>query len=168
MHQGWSQRLLSQKIDIYLTKFFSHFCRGSLSSYAYILMLIYYLQQVQPPVVPVLQELHDGPDKPVNTIDGWNAWFFSDLEKLFTVWPGANRNQMSVGELWLGFLKFYAGEFDDARLVVSTRMGRQLSKFEKMWNSPCIAIEDPFDLNHNLGAGISRKSKSVEKSRRYF
>ena len=122
-------------------------------------MLIYYLQQVQPPVVPVLQELHDGPDKPVNTIDGWNAWFFSDLEKIFSVWPGANRNQMSVGELWLGFLKFYAGEFDDARLVVSTRMGRQLSKFEKMWNSPCIAIEDPFDLNHNLGAGISRKSK---------
>ena len=99
----------------------------------------------------------------LSTIDGWNAWFFSDLEKLFSVWPGANRNQMSVGELWLGFLKFYAGEFDDARLVVSTRMGRQLSKFEKMWNSPCIAIEDPFDLNHNLGAGISRKSKSVEK-----
>jgi hypothetical protein len=32
-------------------------------------------------------------------------------------------------------------------------------QFEKMWNSPCIAIEDPFELNHNLGAGISRKSK---------
>ena len=70
---------------------------------------------------------------------------------------------MSVAELWMGFLNFYAGDFDDARLVVCTRMSRQLSKFEKMWNSPCIAIEDPFDLNHNLGAGISRKSKSVEK-----
>ena len=66
---------------------------------------------------------------------------------------------MSVAELWMGFLNFYAGDFDDARLVVCTRMSRQLSKFEKMWNSPCIAIEDPFDLNHNLGAGISRKSK---------
>ena len=31
--------------------------RGSLSSYAYILMMLYYLQQVQPPVIPVLQEV---------------------------------------------------------------------------------------------------------------
>ncbi len=29
--------------------------RGSLSSYAYILMLLHFLQQRQPPVVPVLQ-----------------------------------------------------------------------------------------------------------------
>ena len=26
-----------------------------------------------------------------------------------------------------------------------------------MWLSPCIAIEDPFELSHNLGAGVSRK-----------
>lgn len=31
--------------------------RGSLSSYAYILMVIYFLQQVDPPVLPVLQEV---------------------------------------------------------------------------------------------------------------
>jgi terminal uridylyltransferase len=31
--------------------------RGSLSSYAYILMLLYYLQQTNPPVVPCLQEV---------------------------------------------------------------------------------------------------------------
>ena len=92
-------------------------------------------------------------------MDGWNAWFYSDLDRLRSVWSGLDRNKMSVAELWMGFLNFYAGDFDDARLVVSIRMSRHLSKFEKMWNSPCIAIEDPFDLNHNLGAGISRKSK---------
>lgn len=32
--------------------------RGSLSSYAYTLMVIHYLQQVKPPVIPVLQEVH--------------------------------------------------------------------------------------------------------------
>jgi hypothetical protein len=32
--------------------------RGSLSSYAYILMAIYFLQQCNPPVIPVLQEVH--------------------------------------------------------------------------------------------------------------
>jgi hypothetical protein len=31
--------------------------RGSLSSYAYTLMVIHYLQQVKPPVIPVLQEV---------------------------------------------------------------------------------------------------------------
>ena len=134
--------------------------RGSLSSYAYILMLLYYLQQVQPPIIPVLQELTNDNDKPVKTVDGWNAWFYDDLQRLKDVWPGLGRNKMSVAELWLGFLSFYAVEFDDIRQVICTRMSRPLSKFEKMWNSPCIAIEDPFDLSHNLGAGISRRSKS--------
>ena len=45
------------------------------------------------------------------------------------------------------------------RYVVSIRQSKLLTKFEKMWTSPCIAIEDPFELSHNLGAGISRKSK---------
>ena len=50
--------------------------------------------------------------------------------------------------------------FGGRRLVVSIRQSRPLTKFEKMWNSPCIAIEDPFELSHNLGAGISRKSEN--------
>lgn len=31
--------------------------RGSLSSYAYTLMVLYFLQQRNPPVIPVLQEV---------------------------------------------------------------------------------------------------------------
>ncbi len=31
--------------------------RGSLSSYAYIIIVIYFLQQCNPPVLPVLQEV---------------------------------------------------------------------------------------------------------------
>ena len=34
--------------------------RGSLSSYAYTLLLIYYLQRCKPAVLPVLQELDEG------------------------------------------------------------------------------------------------------------
>ena len=41
------------------------------------------------------------------------------------------------------------------------RQSQDLTKFEKMWISPCIAIEDPFELSHNLGAGISRKSECL-------
>ena len=31
---------------------------GGLSSYAYILMLLHYLQRTDPPVIPVLQQVH--------------------------------------------------------------------------------------------------------------
>ena len=54
------------------------------------------------------------------------------------------------------FLRFSG--FNEKNLVVCVRQQKPLTKFEKMWNSPCIAIEDPFDLEHNLGAGLSRKS----------
>ena len=45
----------------YMVKLFAKICdigdasRGSLSSYAYILMLIHYLQRCSPPVIPILQ-----------------------------------------------------------------------------------------------------------------
>jgi DNA polymerase sigma len=47
----------------YMIKRFAKVCdmcdasRGSLSSYAYIIMVIYFLQQCSPPVLPVLQEV---------------------------------------------------------------------------------------------------------------
>jgi len=111
--------------------------------------------------------------KPKNIVDGWNAWFFDDLNKLKDVWPYLGENRQSVGTLWLGFLDYYARCFDDKNEVVCIRQSRPLSKFEKMWNSPCIAIEDPFDLSHNLGAGISRKmnlyiKKAFVKTRNHF
>ena len=76
---------------------------GSLSSYAYILLLLHYLQQVKPPVIPVLQQVSFGicPSVCVSIlfpsilsnqiggggsvdVDGWNFWFyrFSDLSQL--------------------------------------------------------------------------------------
>lgn len=96
-------------------------------------------------------------------------------------------NRESVGELWLGLLRFYTEEFDFKEHVISIRQRKRLTTFEKQWTSKCIAIEgadtcvlvdfaqlllpdatfftpiffpDPFDLNHNLGAGVSRKSKN--------
>ena len=78
---------------------------GSLSSYAYILLLLHYLQQVKPPVIPVLQQVSfdtvccvciaicpSHADILSNQIgegghvdvDGWNCWFyrFRDLSQL--------------------------------------------------------------------------------------
>lgn len=70
-------------------------------------------------------------------------------------------NKLSEEELWLSFLRFYTEQFDWGKYVVCTRHRKPLTRFEKMWmgNSRRFAIEDPFDLDHNLGGALSRKSK---------
>ena len=50
--------------------------RGFLSSYAYILMVIYYLQHTKPAVLPCLQQM--GPPRPSRMVDSWDAQFFED------------------------------------------------------------------------------------------
>ncbi|XP_056018011.1 terminal uridylyltransferase 7-like isoform X5 [Ostrea edulis] len=151
------------KVLGYAFKVFAKICeigdasRGSLSSYAYILMLIYYLQQCNPPVLPVLQELHSESEKPENVVEGWNAWYFDDIEALPKLWKHHGKNNASVGELWTGLFRFYTEDFKMDECVVCIRQQETLTKFEKLWNGKCIAIEDPFDLSHNLGGGLSRK-----------
>ncbi|XP_041436095.1 terminal uridylyltransferase 7 isoform X2 [Xenopus laevis] len=147
----------------YILKVFTKTCdigdasRGSLSSYAYTLMVLYFLQQRNPPVIPVLQEIYKGRKKPEIIVDGWNVYFFDKLHDLANHWPEIGTNKESVGELWLGLLRFYTEEFDFKEHVISIRRKSLLTTFKKQWTSKYIVIEDPFDLNHNLGAGLSRK-----------
>ncbi|KAE8633221.1 hypothetical protein XENTR_v10001819 [Xenopus tropicalis] len=147
----------------YIMKVFTKMCdigdasRGSLSSYAYTLMVLYFLQQRNPPVIPVLQEICKGQKKPEIIVDGWNVYFFDKLDELASHWPEFGQNKESVGELWLGLLRFYTEDFDFKEHVISIRRKNLLTTFKKQWTSKYIVIEDPFDLNHNLGAGLSRK-----------
>ncbi|XP_051028780.1 terminal uridylyltransferase 7 [Acomys russatus] len=147
----------------YTMKVFTKMCdigdasRGSLSSYAYTLMVLYFLQQRSPPVIPVLQEIYKGEKKPEILVDGWNIYFFDQINELPTYWPEYGKNTESVGQLWLGLLRFYTEEFDFKEHVISIRRKSLLTTFKKQWTSKYIVIEDPFDLNHNLGAGLSRK-----------
>uniref|UniRef100_H3DEU5 Terminal uridylyl transferase 7 n=1 Tax=Tetraodon nigroviridis TaxID=99883 RepID=H3DEU5_TETNG len=151
------------KVLCYVMKVFAKMCdigdasRGSLSSYAYTLMALFFLQQRNPPVIPVLQEIYDGQKKPELLVDGWNVYFYEDLKALSGRWPQVGRNTETVGELWLGLLRFYTEEFDFREHVVCIRQHARLTTFNKQWTSKYIVIEDPFDLNHNLGAGLSRK-----------
>ncbi|XP_023799417.1 terminal uridylyltransferase 7 [Cyanistes caeruleus] len=147
----------------YTMKVFTKICdigdasRGSLSSYAYTLMVLYFLQQRNPPVIPVLQEIYKETKKPEILVDGWNVYFFDKIEELSVVWPDYGKNTESTGQLWLGLLRFYTEEFDFKEHVICIRRKNLLTTFKKQWTSKYIVIEDPFDLNHNLGAGLSRK-----------
>lgn len=153
---------LRAKMLGYMIKRFAKVCdmcdasRGSLSSYAYILMVIYFLQQCSPPVLPVLQELSGTQTKPQRLVEDCDTYFYDDLSNLEKVWPGYGKNTSTVGELWIQLLRFYGAEFDFEKHVISIRQSAPLLRFEKLWTSKCMAIEDPFDLSHNLGVGLSR------------
>ncbi|XP_009068180.1 PREDICTED: terminal uridylyltransferase 7, partial [Acanthisitta chloris] len=115
--------------------------RGSLSSYAYTLMVLYFLQQRNPPVIPVLQEIYKEPKKPEILVDGWNVYFFDKIEELSVVWPDYGKNTESVGQLWLGLLRFYTEEFDFKEHVICIRRRNLLTTFKKQWTSKYIVIE---------------------------
>lgn len=112
-----------------------------MSSYAFTLLTLHFLQQRKPPVIPVLQELHDGKEPPQQMIAGWNAWFFSDLESLHEKWPYTAANKESVSELFVGFLKYFGETFKFEESVICTRRLRPMTRLEKMWTGKRLAIE---------------------------
>ncbi|KAK6054997.1 PAP/25A associated domain protein, partial [Cooperia oncophora] len=125
--------------------------RGSLSSYAFIILLLHYLQNCDPPVLPRLQEDFRDPSMQPIIVENCDVYFHRE------VIPGWSKNMKTIGELFVGFLDYYA-RFDFGTQVVQIRRKKPLLKMEKDWNRS-ICIEDPFDLHHNLGSGVSRKSR---------
>uniref|UniRef100_A0A0N4V7Z6 PAP-associated domain-containing protein n=1 Tax=Enterobius vermicularis TaxID=51028 RepID=A0A0N4V7Z6_ENTVE len=101
---------------------------GWLSSYAYIIMLLHFLQRLERPVLPFLQQVVE------------------------FIWLAPN--SQSVAELWLEFFAYYAWKFDYVNEVVQIRHPKVLVKKRKGWDSSPFAVEDPFVLNHNLAATV--------------
>ncbi|CAF3671145.1 unnamed protein product [Rotaria socialis] len=135
---------------------------GTLSSYAYTIMVIHFLQQIQPPVVPVLQQVLRDPksiESPITqTCVGWNVYFYNDLTKLSKLWNNYGLNKLSSGDLWIEFLRYYTERFDYNKNIVTIRQFKPLLRRENGWLRPTIAIEDPFMLTHNLAAKLSVKN----------
>lgn len=136
-----------------------------------------------PPVLPCLQQLNrDRLPKHATEliIDGWDCWFNRVLEEpsgfkaLASQWPHLHTNKQSVGQLWLGFLRYYTETFNWADHVVCIRQSdTPLVRKQKNWTKHRLAIEDPFELSHNLAAGVSHKMglyilKSFAKARSIF
>lgn len=100
--------------------------KGSLSSYAYILMLLHYLQQCNPPVIPVLQTLYTDNKPPEKIVDGWNCWFQSDLKKIVggrtLVIHCSKARSQEGGWGWVWVKKWYYSSVAQRRLFVWGRV----------------------------------------------
>ncbi|KAF9964840.1 hypothetical protein BGZ70_005833 [Mortierella alpina] len=178
---------------------------GSLSSYAYVLLVIHVLQKRG--VLPNLQAIVTGNGSiPFWPCQGFNRYFFEDIPNLMRYWqPTPEALSQSVGELLYEFFRYYASEFRYANQVVSIRSGGLLTKEAKEWtkdftqaqqqqqqqqqqqppqqpsesstetdsqvetpppadakpvvkNRYLFCIEDPFELDHNVGRPVDRYS----------
>ncbi|KAJ7115558.1 hypothetical protein C8R43DRAFT_1038814 [Mycena crocata] len=143
--------------------------KGTLSSYGYVLLVIYFLVHVKnPPVLPNLQQMP--PLRPITKEDthlaGYNTWFFDDIELLRTRWHSENNE--SVAELLIDFFRYYARDFSYNTGVASIRAGL-LKKSTKGWQNDLstsryhdsrernrLCIEDPFELDFNVGRCVTK------------
>ncbi|PAV59043.1 hypothetical protein WR25_10754 [Diploscapter pachys] len=124
--------------------------QGSLSSYAWIIMLLYYLQTLRPfGLIPILQESQSGTGP--RMVHGWNVAY-----SLYVDPSHCSKLNGSVYDLFLGFLHFYANQFNFADLMVQVAY-RRIQPKPFNWKKFAMAIEDPFEKTHNLAQGISEQ-----------
>lgn len=126
--------------------------KGTLSSYTLVLMVLHYLQTLREPVLPSLQRAHPESFDPIMDIDK-----VPDGPR--NIPPYVSRNQSSLGELLLGFLRYYATEFSWDKHVISVREATTLPKNNSQeWRNKFICVEEPFERN-NVARAVHEKMK---------
>ncbi|CAN8286274.1 unnamed protein product [Cochlearia groenlandica] len=135
--------------------------QGTLSSYAYVLMCIHFLQTRRQPILPCLQEME--PTYSVR-VDNIRCSYFDNVERLGNF---GSSNRETISELVWGFFNYWAYGHDYANTVVSVRTGSILGKRDKDWtrrvgnDRHLICIEDPFETSHDLGRVVDKFSIRV-------
>uniref|UniRef100_A0AC35UDN0 PAP-associated domain-containing protein n=1 Tax=Rhabditophanes sp. KR3021 TaxID=114890 RepID=A0AC35UDN0_9BILA len=125
--------------------------KSSFTSYSLVLMVIHYLQSGIPvKILPSLQNMF--PERFNNKCDVRNLNVALSLDLPPTDKWKFN-SDISLGEMLLGFFKYYATEFDYDEDAISVRLGTKLTR-KDMFNSDvphnmksqwrCICIEEPF------------------------
>ncbi|KAF9054216.1 hypothetical protein BJ165DRAFT_694178 [Panaeolus papilionaceus] len=142
--------------------------KGTLSSYGYVLLVIYFLVHVKnPPVLPNLQQMP--PLRPISNEDthlnGHNIWFFDDIDLLRQRWHSENTE--TVAELLIDFFRYYSRDFSYNTGVASIRAGL-LKKDSKGWQNELtgnrydsrernrLCIEDPFEVDFNVARCVTK------------
>ncbi|KAF9910467.1 hypothetical protein EC991_006522 [Linnemannia zychae] len=140
---------------------------GYLSSYALVMMLIVFLQDVtKPPMLPKLQQ-REPRQMVAYSLEGHDCSFDRGWSNYRTF---ASRNTKSTGELFIDFCRFYGFQFNYATQEVNPRFGaiqpRSFSPPQhnstgsqpKVWS---MCILDPFVCGRNV-AGNCRNRNVVQ------
>ncbi|XP_044132056.1 poly(A) RNA polymerase GLD2 isoform X1 [Bufo gargarizans] len=126
--------------------------RGTLSSYSLVLMVLHYLQTLPEPVLPSLQK---------NYPECFNPAMQLHLVHLAprNIPLYASKNESSLGDLLVGFLKYFAIEFDWKNKMISVREGKAVHRTDGIeWRNKYICVEEPFDRT-NAARAVHEKPK---------
>lgn len=118
---------------------------GTLSSYSLVLMMIHFLQcGCDPPVLPSLQE--EFPE--YFEVDS-NVNELATFEPACVIPCNKSGNKVSIGELLVGFFRYFAETFSWDLDVMSVRLGCTLAKKQlPEFKTKYICIEEPFNLSN--------------------
>ncbi|XP_072462531.1 poly(A) RNA polymerase GLD2 isoform X1 [Notamacropus eugenii] len=126
--------------------------RGTLNSYSLVLMVLHYLQTLPEPILPSLQK---------NYPESFSSSMQLHLvhQAPCTIPPYLSKNGSALGDLLLGFLKYYATEFDWNNKMISVREAKALPRPDGVeWRNKFICVEEPFD-GTNTARAVHEKQK---------
>uniref|UniRef100_A0A8B9P6Y7 polynucleotide adenylyltransferase n=1 Tax=Apteryx owenii TaxID=8824 RepID=A0A8B9P6Y7_APTOW len=126
--------------------------RGTLSSYSLVLMVLHYLQTLPEPILPSLQK---------NYPDSFDPTMQLHLvhQAPCTIPPYLSKNGSSLGDLLIGFFKYYATEFDWSHQMISVREAKAIPRPDGIeWRNKFICVEEPFD-GTNTARAVHEKQK---------
>lgn len=130
-----------------------------LNNYALTLLVIYFLQTRDPPVLPTVSQLTQkaGEGEQVE-VDGWDCSFPRDASRLE---PGTNQEPLS--SLLAEFFSCVSS-WDLRGSLLSLREGRALPVAgglpSNLWEGLRLGpmnLQDPFDLSHNVAANVTSR-----------
>uniref|UniRef100_A0A2I3MIJ5 polynucleotide adenylyltransferase n=1 Tax=Papio anubis TaxID=9555 RepID=A0A2I3MIJ5_PAPAN len=153
--------------------------RGTLSSYSLVLMVLHYLQTLPEPILPSLQKIYPESFSPAIQLHLVH-------QAPCNVPPYLSKNESNLGDLLLGFLKYYATEFEwgltlSAGLecigmittycslnfpllcwnsqMISVREAKAIPRPDGIeWRNKYICVEEPFD-GTNTARAVHEKQK---------
>jgi len=108
---------------------------------------------IKPSVLPCLQTLEPGK---FGANDDYTQYSLNERLAFFQ-----SENEESLGQLFLGFLRYFSHEFDYERSAISIRLGRVVNKavvraYRSPKNNPTfwtfLAVEEPFDRTNTASA----------------
>ncbi|NXF08769.1 GLD2 polymerase, partial [Smithornis capensis] len=109
--------------------------RGTLNSYSLVLMVLHYLQTLPEPILPSLQKNYPECFDPTMQLHLVH-------QTPRTIPPYISKNGSSLGDLLIGFFKYYATEFDWSHQMISVREAKAIPRPDGIeWRNKFICVE---------------------------
>ncbi|NXN96941.1 GLD2 polymerase, partial [Rhinopomastus cyanomelas] len=126
--------------------------RGTLSSYSIVLMVLHYLQTLPEPILPSLQKIY-----PKSFDPAMQLHLVPQVPS--TIPHYVSKNGSSLGDLLIGFFRYYATQFDWCHDMISVREARAIPRPDGTeWRNKFICVEEPFD-GTNTARAVHEKYK---------